>query len=233
MPTSAVFPTLVPTPTPLDLTPRVEATVNANVRQGDSVSYPVVGALPVGEQATIIGISTTGSGWYQIRLAGGGAGWISPSVVRVSGDVRSVPNVVPPPPPPPTQTPVPTLPPAAANLVIDSISLDPAQPRCAETFTIRVRIRNAGSGPSQTGGTISLQDLHVSSGTVTGSTIGTFPPLGPDQSYDLIMRLTVSAYYQETHRITVIVDSQGQVPETSEVDNVGVVEYSLRRAACS
>lgn len=222
-------PTLQPTPTPFDLTPRVEAVTNANVRSGDGLNYPVISALLVGETAPITGISTTGSGWYQIELPNGGRGWISPAVARATGEMRDVPRIAPPPPPPPTATPTPA---TQANLVVQSITLSPDPPRCNQTFTITARVANMGSGSTDSGGSISVQDVYIGTGSVTGTTSGAFPPLGPGQTFDAVMRLTVDTYYNEGHRLTLVVDSASQVTETNEGDNAGIREYTLARANC-
>jgi hypothetical protein len=224
-----VIPTLVPTPTPLDLTPRAEAATNANVRTGDSTVYPVITGLATGQVVPVVGLSNTGSGWYQIELPNGRRGWVAPSVVRVSGDLRSLPRVSPPPPPPPTATPTPVV---QANLVISSVTIVPDPPRCAETFTITARILNNGTGPTSTGGSVLVQDVHAASGTLTASTVGAFPVLGPGQTFDAIMRLTVDTYFEENHRLTIVVDSLAQIPETNETDNTFIRDYTLRRGTC-
>lgn len=93
--------------------PTVTSDTNANVRLGDSVNYPTVGALGRGQSAQILAISSTGSGWYLIQLPDGRRGWISPTVVAVSGDTSGLPRIAPPPvpftptPPPPTAAPLP------------------------------------------------------------------------------------------------------------------------------
>jgi hypothetical protein len=228
-PVPQVIPTLVPTPTVLDLTPRAEIVTGANVRQGDSTFYPVISGLVAGEIVPVVGISNTGSGWYLIELPNGRRGWVAPSVVRISGDVRNVPRVSPPPPPPPTATPTPA---AQANLVITSLALSPDPPRCDQTFTVIARVYNAGTGPTSTGGLLLAQDVHAASGTTTASTNGTFPALNAGQSFDAEMRLTVDTFFEEAHRLTVIADSGAQIPETHEGDNAVVREYTLRKADC-
>ncbi|MBZ0299074.1 MAG: SH3 domain-containing protein [Anaerolineae bacterium] len=229
-PVNQIVPTLVPTPTALDLTPRAEIVTGANVRQGDSTFYPVIAGLVTGEIVPIVGLSNTGSGWYQIELPNGRRGWVAPSVVRITGDLRNVPRVAPPPPPPPTATPTPT---TQANLVINSISVSPDPPRCKQTFTVTARVLNAGTGSTSTSGTIQLQDTHAASGTTTASTSGGFPVLGAGQTFDVIMRLTVDTYFEETHRLTLVVDSLAQIPEINEGDNVAIRDYTLRKGDCS
>jgi hypothetical protein len=221
--------TPLPTATVVDLTPRAEAVTNANVRQGDSTFYPVITGLTPGQIVPIVGISNTGSGWFQIELPGGGRGWVSPTVVRTQGDLNRVPRVAPPPPPPPTATPTPA---AQANLVITALTLAPDPPACNETFTITARVYNAGTGSTGVSGSLLVQDFHVGSNTLTATTNGGFPALEPSQSFDVVMRLTVSVFFEEQHRLAVIVDSLSQVPETNEGDNVAVREYRLRRGNC-
>ncbi len=228
-PFSQILPTLVPTPTALDLTPRAEIVTGANVRQGDSTIYPVIAGLVAGEIVPVVGLSNTGSGWYYIELPNGRRGWVAPSVVRITGDVRNVPRVAPPPPPPPTATPTPV---AQANLVISSLTLSPDPPRCQQTFTITARILNNGTGPTSTSGSVLLQDVYSGNGTVTASTNGGFPVLNPGQSFDVVMRLTVSVYYEEVHRLTVVADSLAQIVEINETDNASVRDYTLRRGDC-
>lgn len=106
------FPTAVPTQPPVVFAtatpsgPFVQSFVNANVRQGDSTAYPVIGSLPNGSTAPIVGISTV-NGWFYIQLPNGTRGFISPTTVNVFGNTVGVPPVAPPP-PPPTATPTAT-----------------------------------------------------------------------------------------------------------------------------
>lgn len=228
-PVPQVIPTLVPTPTAIDLTPQAEIVTGANVRSGDSTSYPVILGLVAGEIVPVVGLSNTGSGWYLIELPSGRRGWVAPSVVRISGDVRNLPRIAPPPPPPPTATPTPV---AQANLVITSLSLSPDPPRCKQTFTITARVYNAGTGPTNAGGVLLAQDVHLASGAITASTNGAFPALNAGESFDSQMRLTVDTYYEETHRLTIIVDSNAIIPEINEGDNAAARDYTLRRGEC-
>lgn len=93
-----VRPTLAATPTSISNDPIVTANLDSNVRSGDSTSYPVVGSLPSGFTAPVLGISNTGSGWYYIELNNGRRGFISPTVVQVSGNLANVQRIAPPPP---------------------------------------------------------------------------------------------------------------------------------------
>jgi hypothetical protein len=228
-------PTQPPPPPPATATPstpRVTANVDANVRSGDSTLYPRIGTLRNGESADILGISSLGSGWYLIQLPSGARGWISGSVVDVSGDLSGVPSVNPPPVPTPAATATPTTPPTSANIVIDGVNIDPFPLVCGQTATVRVTIRNAGNGATNSGGAIFVQDIHVSSGQAQQSTSGTFGVLNPGQTFVSEMFLTVSTFYNERHRINITVDSNNQVAETNESDNFWSSEYDLSRANC-
>ena len=85
--------------------PQVTAAIDANVRAGDGVGYAAVGALLNGQSAPILGVSSTGSGWWLILLPDGQQGWIAGSTVRLTGDTTRVPLIAP---PMPTATPTPT-----------------------------------------------------------------------------------------------------------------------------
>lgn len=222
-----------PTPTPFDTTPRVTATTNANIRRGDSTLHEVLGALRPGESATIIGISSTGSGWYNIQLANGSRAWIAPSVVTVSGDTRNLPIISPP--APPTATPIPFTPTPVtqANLAVSSLSLSVDPPRCKETFVITVRVTNFGTGSTSSSGSIAVQDVHTATGAIAATTSGGFPILAPGQSFDATIPLTVDTFFNEAHRITIVIDSLNQIAETNEGDNTVVRDYTLQKAACS
>jgi uncharacterized protein YraI len=220
--------TLPPPPTATPSTPMATANVNANVRSGDSTQYPIVGALREGESAPIVGISSFGTGWYVIDLSGRRV-WISPSVVNVSGDTTGLPRINPPPVPTPVATATPV---TQANIVIDAVNISPFPLNCNQTASINVTIRNAGTGATNSGGAIFVQDVHVATGQQQQSTVGTFPVLNPGQTFVSEMRLTVSTYHSEQHRININVDSNNQVAETNEGDNFWSSEYQLQKATC-
>ena len=227
--------TLAPTPTALNTGPQVVALVDSNVRVGDTTQYDRIGFLFSGDTAPIIGISSFNTGWYYIQLPNGRRGFIAPSVVRTEGNLTSVPRINPPPPPTPipTNTPVPTPTTAAvANLVIDDVELDPNPPKCNETYTVFVKVKNTGSGASTVGGSISVVDTRTADGTVIESTIGAFPALEPDASFEGIIPITVDTYYKEDHSINIRVDSTNVIPETNESDNTLTVVYELKQADC-
>lgn len=119
--------------------------VDVNVREGDSTLYPIISRLPIDASAEILGVSNRGTGWYQIRLDNGRIGWVSPTVVSVTGDVRNLPLIAPPPLPAtatPTLTPTPNL----ADLTISNVRFNSA-PFQGVPFQIIVTVFNASPVP--------------------------------------------------------------------------------------
>ena len=218
-----------PTATPFDPTPRVEARLDANVRSGDGVIYDVIAGLRAGQTARVVGISSTGSGWYLIDLPDGRRGWISPTVVILSGDARGLPFVAPPPPPTPTPIPVTPTPTTTVNLVAGNIRLDPATPTCLQTFNIYVDVANFGTETAPSG-TISIIDFAGGNST---STIGGFPSIAPGQTVTAgPIPLTVSFNFDEDHTLRAIVDPNNLIAETNEFDNTREIVYRLGRGGC-
>lgn len=227
-------PTLQPSPTPPDTTPLVEVTRSSvNVREGDSVDYPIIGVAFQGDVFRVVGISSGGSGWYLIELEDGLRGWISPSVVSVSGDLRSVPRVDPPP-PPFTPTPLPTnTPEAAGDLIADAFTPDPNPPVCNEPFEVLVNIRNVGNAQTLGSVDVIIRDVHVASGQVqTQITTIPVPQLAPGASFVVGGTLTVSTFFGEEHRIEVIVDPNNLVLEANDGNNTRTFNYTLDPGSC-
>lgn len=242
-PTSATPPTQTPIPpTPTSTAPRatITSTPSGNVRTGDSLAYAVITSLAQGTELEIIGISNRGTGWFQVRLPNNQSGWVSPTIVETTGDLSTLQRVQPPPPPPPTATPIPTIVPATAvpvvasnaNLVAGIVELNPGTPSCAQTFTVGFDVANLGSQPTAASGTVSLVDVRAADGSQQGTTVGGFPVLQPGQTFRVNMPLTVSTWYNETHRITLIIDPSNAIPENNEGDNSRTIEYTLQKGSC-
>ena len=134
------LPTLQPTPTAFDPTPRVTPNrdIAVNVRAGDNTGYSIVGTLSPGEFARIIGRSSTGTGWYLVELSNGQRGWVAGDVVELVGNAANLPLVNPPATPTPVATATPTLP----DATIIGVRYDRGEIRQGEQFQIIVRVRN-------------------------------------------------------------------------------------------
>ena len=85
----------------------VVAVPSANVRRGDSTAFGVIRALASGTEVTLLGVSTSGSGWFKVLMPQGDEGWMSPQVLTVTGDTSRLPGLIPPQPPPTSAAPAP------------------------------------------------------------------------------------------------------------------------------
>ena len=86
-----VRPTLAATPTNIGTgQPTVRALVDANIRTGDDTGYPRVASLFRNEQATVLGISSFGSGWFYVETVNGRRGFIAPSIVEFTGNIATL-----------------------------------------------------------------------------------------------------------------------------------------------
>lgn len=109
-PTPTTLPTNTPTPEPPTATipsiPSLTTRTDLNVRSGPSTEYDLLGLLPSGSSAEIIGRSADGQ-WWQVRFspASDGLGWVSAD--PAFGEAVNVDNL-PVVPAPPTPTPSPT-----------------------------------------------------------------------------------------------------------------------------
>jgi len=226
-------PTLALSPTPLSQNPVVTANLNANVRAGDDTRYERIDALLENQTADVIAISSTGSGWYYVRLPDGNEGWIAPTVVTPSGDFSNVPRRDPPP-PPATPTPVPpTQPPATGDLGASAPALTPVQPTCNVPFQVLVNVTNTGTTATSGPATVLIQDIRVADGSVQASFTRTVPVLQPGDNFVVGNdSLVISTFFGEEHRIVVTLDSGNNVIESNETNNVVSTTYTLQPGSC-
>lgn len=140
-----VPPPLDVTATPTeDATPRIIITArpSGNIRTGDDTVYPIVTSLPTGATARILGISSTGSGWYQIQMDDGRVGWASPVIFETAGDLSNLPFIQPPPRPTNTPTPRPTLTPTVSGPIGPNLRADHNPIGYKDCTTIRWDVEN-------------------------------------------------------------------------------------------
>jgi len=208
--------------------PFVVANTDVNVRSGDSTAYPRIASLLAGETARLIGVSSTGSGWYYIEV-GGRRGFLAPSTVRVEGNIASLSRINPPA-IPATATPTPV--PAQGDLTANTPAINPIAPICSQAFTVFANVTNAGTAPTTGGTQVTLSDRHVASGTVSNVTTVNIPVLAPGENYVVSATMTVTIFYNEEHDIVVNVDSSNQLIETNEGNNVITKRYTLLQGTC-
>lgn len=226
-----VVPQVTATPT-FDPSPRATARLNSNVRRGDSVIYEAFAGLQSGQTVPIVGRSSLGSGWFLIQLPDGRQGWVSPSVVDVTGELGGVPFVEPPPPPTPTPIPATPTPTATVNLVAGNFRFDPNTPTCAQTFNVYLDVANFGTTVSPSG-LISVQDFRAADNTMQGNTLGAVPAINPGQTVNVgPIPITISTFYNEQHRLVISIDPGNQIIETNKTDNSINAVYTLAKGAC-
>jgi uncharacterized protein YraI len=211
-----------------------------NVRRGPGTLFnPPIGSFNAGQTTEILARHPGGE-WYKVRY-GGGEGWVFANLITVSGDVSTlpldqgppVPTAAPPTAIPPTAIPAATSPPATtANLVAGVVVLNPSQPVCNQTFTIGFDVANLGGEPTASSGTVSVRDVRAADGTTQQETIGGFPVLQPGQTFRVDMPFTVSTWFDEDHRLTLVIDPNGQIPETVDGDNRVELTYRLNKGSC-
>lgn len=232
--TSAPNPS-VPIINPNDPTCRLLTNVGLNVRQGPSTAYTRISVLAAGTVVPITGRNNDNS-WWQIRV-GTTIGWVIDDYVTIYGICTGIPIVQPP--PLPTNTPLPasatpfpatitpivpsaTPVPSPADLVVTNISgsstltLDGGG--VSSTYT--VTITNTGaSTTSQFNNDITI---------LPGNDIiplGVVANLGPSESIILNVSITFSA--AGTYTLQARADSDAQVTEQSEVNNVGIFTVTV------
>lgn len=91
-PTAAIGATSTPPPPPPSL---VTATLTgrSNVRFGPGIDYPIMLTLDAGSILTVIARHSTFP-WYQVAVeAANGEGWVSDTVVEISGDLNQLPVI--------------------------------------------------------------------------------------------------------------------------------------------
>ena len=96
-PTITVTTTTTTTGTPSPGAAAVTAVGNVNIYAGPSQQYPIVGVLPAGAKAPVVGRNPNGD-WYVITMQGipGNQGWVPASAVTAE-NTGSVPVATPPP----------------------------------------------------------------------------------------------------------------------------------------
>jgi hypothetical protein len=234
-------PTAPPPPSATPSNPTVTTTQGVNLRRGPGTEFaPPVGSMPANATADIIAVNPAGT-WYKVRSSFG-EGWITAQYVTVSGDTSSIPVDVGPPTPVPataTFTPVPATatPITQVNLFAGNIRIDPATAPCFPpgqgSFNIYIDVANLGTSANTVGGTISVQDVLAANGVEQGRTQGAFGILQPGQTVASgPIPLTISTNYGQQHKLILIVDAGGAVPETNENDNRAEFTFTLSKGTC-
>lgn len=232
----------VPVIDPNDPTCRALTNVGLNFRTGPGTNYNIITTFTSGTLLPVIGRLGNNS-WYQVQ-SGSTRGWVSgnPQFVTLYGSLCSgVPVVAPPATPTsnvptttpqptatwtpvPTLTPVPSATPSLPNLDAPSIGgpREVVIPAGEDSVTVEygVTIRNRG-------GPVGVQFNNTIRVNPGGSLLdlGTIGNLGGGESISLSRELTFDT--PGTFTIVVTVDSDNDISEDSETDNIAQIQIEV------
>ncbi len=196
--------TPVPTPTtaPQDTTARVvpnEQFTSVNMRRCDLVDNdrcPVIATLRAGESGLVKALSSNNTGWFQVQLPSGTVGWVSPTVVTTSGDLSGVGRAQPPAPLAVVQLPVGQV----SGVIPNGVAIQGGAATCNQTFNVQINVVNTGTTVAPAG-TVTLQDVNVSTGQVTFTGYGNYPSLNPGANFVAVIPAQTSVFYNEAHEL--------------------------------
>lgn len=236
--TGAPVVTQPPVINPNDPTCRVLTDTSVNLRTGPGTVYDRIITLAGGTTAPITGRVGDNS-WWQVRF-GTVTGWVSDDFVTLYGNCASV--TIPPIPPTPTpritpsftwtnppastNTPTPSLTPGLADLVISNISgptslqIPSGETMVSASYTITI----TNTGQRNTG---QFNNVITVSPSGTTQQLGVVGDLAAGQSVVLTINLSFST--PGSYTLQARADSDSQVTEQSEVNNVGI--FTLNVAA--
>ncbi len=213
---AAAVPSSTPRPSATPSGPVITVIVETlNVRNGPGLNYDRIGRLREGDVAPILGTIPDFS-WFMIQ-APFGVGWVAAEFVEVftpSGSLAGLPLAQ----IPPTPTAAPTNTPGApADVVIDSVTLNPARPLSGQQFTATVRVRNAGQTATP-GFAVAASWMP---GNVYSSVI--VEPLNAGEARDVTLQATINGSGKPT--VAVIADLNSEVTESNEGNNQFSITY--------
>ncbi|TVR23602.1 MAG: hypothetical protein EA396_02970 [Anaerolineaceae bacterium] len=214
-----------------------------NVRSGPGLNFSRVGTFSSGDRTPILAVNPGGD-WFKVRF-GSGEAWVFAPYVDVTGNISNLPRESGPPTPVPQPTAIPTAPPPTVapdpqlpNLTVTDIGIfvpsdGSSQPRCGVPFVARVTVRNTSDVPTSTGLTL-IQNVHVASGTVNGSSGLSLIPvdIGAQGSHTVEYTFTIDTFVNEEQRVEFIADANNEVAESNENDNRNGITYVLQSGEC-
>jgi hypothetical protein len=238
--TATVAPqTRVPDINPNDPTCRALVNIGLNLRTGPGTQFDRITVLPAGTVMPITGRIGSNQ-WWQVRF-GGTIGWVAAAYVTVYGICTGVPVIATPAPPPtfpPTFAPPPTIPPTFTrtpvpptpglpDLVVASIvgptTLTIPAGETTVSGNYSVTIANTGSG-----GTGQFANSITVLPGGTAQDLGVVSSLGAGESIALTQAMLFDAPGNYTLRV--LADSDSQVNEISEVNNIGTLDVVVQTA---
>ncbi len=227
-------PTDEPKPTETPGKPVATFKQGINVRRGPGTVFePPIGAFAAGQTADILGVSPDKT-WYKVRYYNAD-GWVFGQLLDIAGDTSSLPVDAGPPTPvptpvPPTAIPATAVPQTSVNLVAGNIRVDPNPPTCNKTFKINIDIANLGNEDSSVTGSFRIEDSAGGNTETTTGSISTIKKGETIKSADI--PITVKTNYNEQHTITITLNPDSTIPETTHDDNVKQFTYKLQKGDC-
>jgi uncharacterized protein YraI len=215
-------------PTATACTPLVSANTDVNIRTGPGIAYDIIGFLPTGGTAPLVGRNDANTWWYiQFAAGAGGHAWIAGSVTTASclpGVVQVVAA-----PPLPTAAPAPTevqpvededeeSPPQPAgmpDLGITQYTLSPNPPTQNESVVVSISVYNHGNAPA---GAFTVQ-WWSSTGADSPRCTWTIPSLVAKGGYVKTCEYSYPSWYAFIDT-RVVVDPTNNVTESNEANNV-------------
>lgn len=236
---TAVIPPVVAPPTnqPIGGAPQATFLEMQNVRLGPSTDHTRLGSFNAGDTVTILAVSPDGN-WLKVPFSTY-QGWVFAPILRVDGDINTLPREAGPPLQTepitmPTATPVDTFP----NLTITNMDIyvpsdGSNQPKCGVPFIARVTVKNTSNIPTSTGLTL-MQNVHVASGILNGSSGLALIPVNIDGngSHTVENEFIIDTYVGEEQRLDFIADANNEVQESNENDNRNSIGYILAQGNC-
>lgn len=214
-------------------TVRAVITVPSNLRLGPGTEFELVGSIAVGEEVDIIGVNS-GRDWYHIRYGDVGDAWIYAELLSPSGDVAAL-NVESGP-ARPTAIAEAAPPASAINLKIVEIILQPDPLVCNERGEVLVRIENDGAESTPNGAQVGFTMVHVASGSNSLRNNIDPHPFQPVAAGEIVTSVPAaimsSVYFEEEHRITATIRSEGFFVETDLSDNSSSRTFRLASGNC-
>ena len=118
--------------------PEVTVSTNTNCRTGPGVQYDNIGALLIGQVATVVGKNSQTGYWIINNPGKTGTCWLYPQYATVSGNTANLQEYSIPPTPTPTSTPTATFTPTpSAPAPVANVTMDMACPNAIHSGTLK------------------------------------------------------------------------------------------------
>lgn len=188
-----------------------------NFRRGPSVDYAVISAFNLGAEPRLVGRLGDNS-WWEVT-SGNNRGWVSAAYTTLLGNCQNIPVTTPPvsPTPPPTNTSVPQ----QANLIVSTLSGETSFVLTGQAVVTNyiLRVKNVGDVAA---GAFNVT-ITRPSGEVYDYTVAS---LAPNEEIT-VPDVTATFDAPGTYRLSVLVDSSGNITESNKNDNLAALDITI------